>query len=257
MAMSKRQSILSYNPMPMDNTFVAKPKLSIFKPNNTNPLVGGMGQFSNQRSFGFEPGTVVTGNGDNTKMIEIKTYPNKTESIKINDNRLIDAANGGQLKDSSRFNVDADKEVMQDIISAAKQHGVDPYTAVAMALQETRLSSYGDNEGNPFHAWGDTDVWGKTNAETVSNSMKALKNKFAYAGKLGKQTEAEQIQSWNGYGKIGKTTEGRQNSFYGIDVSQTPLDLNTNPVYGKRVIDLRDNVIKKNPAIVQMIESSK
>ncbi len=233
--------------MPMDNTFVAKPQLSIFNTRLSNP---------NPSMGGFEPGTLFTGTPDKPKMIKIKTYPDITDSIKINDSRSVDMANGGQLKDNNRFNVNADKQVIQDIVSSAKKNGIDPYTAVAMALQETRLAPHGDTEGNPLHAW-DINVFGKTNAETVNNSMLALKDKLAIANKLGKKTEAEQIQSWNGYGKIGKNTEGSQNSFYGIDVSKAPLDLNTNPVYGKRVIDLRDNVIKKNPAIVQMIESSK
>ncbi len=213
--------------MPIDNTFVAKPKLSIFNTRLSNPNM----------SIG---------------MPNITTYPdNSAGSIKITDNRIVDAANGGQLKDSGRFNVNADKQIIQHVALAAKKHGVDPYTAVAIALQETRLTPGGDTEWNPLH------VLDNRADDLVDDGVRQLSEKLAYGKKLGKSNEADIIQAFNGYGKIGKNTEGSQNSFYGIDVSKAPLDLNTNPVYGKRVIDLRDNVIKKNTAIVQMIESSK
>ena len=32
--------------------------------------------------------------------------------------------------------------------------------------------------------------------------------------------------------------------------------MNKNPIYGKRVLDIRDNVIKKNPDIVKLIENT-
>ncbi len=84
-------------------------------------------------------------------------------------------------------------------------------------------------------------------------AAKVLKMKMDYANRLGmNQDEAQQLQAWNGYGKIG---EGIKKG-YGMDTSN--LDTKTNPVYGKRIIDLRENVIKKNPEIMRMIlEASK
>ena len=32
--------------------------------------------------------------------------------------------------------------------------------------------------------------------------------------------------------------------------------MNKNPVYGKRVKDIRDNILKKNPEIVKLINST-
>jgi hypothetical protein len=75
--------------------------------------------------------------------------------------------------------------------------------------------------------------------------MLFLKDKMDYGKKLGKKTEAELIQAWNGYGKITPKSEYGGNMYYGIDVSKNPINMNKTPVYGDRIIDIRENVIKK------------
>jgi hypothetical protein len=65
---------------------------------------------------------------------------------------------------------------------------------------------------------------------------------------------------YNGLGKIFPSTEQKYHGFkmkkiYGVPVPQGGLSLRDNPLYGKQVVDIRENVLKKNPEVVQYVES--
>ena len=174
--------------------------------------------------------------------------PEPDKPIKIKDTRKTDAVTGKPVLPTNNLSHDASSDTMQRIITASKANGVDPYTALAVAHQETGLSSEGDNEGNPFH------LLDNRADDSITAGVKTLKQKLDYAKKLGKTDEASQIQAFNGYGKVGANTEGQQKSMYGIDVTKQPIDMNKNPAYGKRIIDIRDNILKNNPEVVKMVE---
>lgn len=176
--------------------------------------------------------------------------PSDGGKLKIVDSRKTDPITKKNVQDSGRLNADASTEIINHIINAANKYGVDPYTALAIAHQETGLAAGGDTEWNPFH------LLDNRADDLISDGMRQLKDKFEYARKLGKKDEADVIQAFNGYGKIGVGTEGYGKKFYGLDVTQ-PLDMNKNPVYGKRIIDIRDNILKMNPEIVKLVEGSK
>lgn len=86
---------------------------------------------------------------------------------------------------------------------------------------------------------------------------KVLRHKIEYGQHLGKQTEEELIQSFNGYGKIKMHENGVEGTeltpkLYGMKAGI--IDLDKNPIYGKRVIDLRENIIKKNQDIIDLLK---
>lgn len=202
---------------------------------------------------------------------ELKTGDNVIEArhAKIKDLRAIDKASGSKITDKNNFTTEADISVINNIIAEAKRQDVDPYTVLAMALQETRIGGeqpfMGSTADNPLHltryydANGEltqfSDYW--TEPNKVRASISILKEKMDYAKRLKKTSEADIIQAWNGYGKLGThmdETEGIR-SWYGIPVSKSsPIDMSKNPVYGHRIIDLRDNVVKKSPHIVSLVE---
>jgi hypothetical protein len=167
--------------------------------------------------------------------------------ISIEDNRLVDAITNQKL--TKKAPLVADLNMIKGIVSAAKRHGIDPYTALAMAYQETNLGK--GWEDNPFH------MTRMQTEDPLEESMLFLKEKLALAKRLGKKNEADIIQAWNGYGKITPKSEYNTNMYYGIDVSKNPIDMNTNPVYGKRVLDIRDNILKKNKNIIDIVNSAK
>lgn len=174
--------------------------------------------------------------------------------INLTDTREKDAVTGKKLSDNNRMSTSVRKELLNDIINKAVQNGIDPYTALAMAHQESSFGNEQGLESNPFHLSltndGEISLKDLSEKGPVQVFMDKFKQKQALAKKLGKTDEASVIQAWNGYGKLG----GKE--YYGIDATQTPIDMDKNPVYGKRVLDIRDNIIKKNPQIVEMVNNA-
>lgn len=183
--------------------------------------------------------------------------------IKIQDSRKINPATGIAFKKGAGGKTtEAKPEVLRAIIAHAKAQGVDPNTALAVALQETELGRLDPNFGS---AWSYTSDEGITDSvEQNANILsKAIKDKLSYAQKLGiaKRGEEYALQAYNGYGKLfprGKTGGKYDNeSYYEIPVTgDSPLDLRENPAYGKTIISLREDVIKKNQAIQKLISQT-
>jgi len=185
-------------------------------------------------------------------------------TIKINDNRTINPASGQPFKKIGAKSVEVDPSLVQRIVAHAKSQGIDPNTALAVGLQETNLGKEDENIGHILKGY-----WNKIPAnkmseedENVYGFVNALKDKMALAQRLGKKDEPSILQAYNGYGKVFPNTETdvyhtQQPSFYEIPVSKDkPLDLSQNPAYGKTVISLRDELLKKNPAIQQIVQDT-
>jgi hypothetical protein len=163
--------------------------------------------------------------------------------IKLQDQRAVEKATGVPLSDKSRFNAEVDSQYVKQVVATARKHGIDPYTALAVNLAETRFDP--EKAQNPFML-GNYNPYG----DVLDESMKFMAGKLKYGKDLGKKKEEEILQAWNGYGQL----KGMGN-MYGIDTNKTPIDMNNNPVYGNRIIDLRENVIKKNPQLQELVDS--
>jgi hypothetical protein len=203
----------------------------------------------------FQKPTGKTGSTLNAEFLARFSNPLKFEQdkaiaanrISIEDNRSVDAITNQKV--TKKAPLVADKDFIKNVVSAAKRNGIDPYTALAMAYQETNMG-HGWKD-NPFH------MQKMQTEDPFEESMIFLKDKFALAKRLGKTKEADILQAWNGYGNITPKSEYNTNMYYGIDVSKNPINMNTNPVYGKRVIDVRDNILKKNQNIIDIVNSTK
>jgi hypothetical protein len=164
--------------------------------------------------------------------------------LKIRDDRKIDAVTGMPMSDNLRFHATTDSDHIKNVVYSAKKHGIDPYTAIAINLAETRFDPQYKN--NPFML-GNYNPYG----DVIDESMKFLSDKLKLAKKLGKTSEEAQLQVYNGTGPI----KGK-GIMYGIDTNKTPINPLENPVYGKRVVNLRDSVLKKNPDLVKLVTDS-
>lgn len=167
------------------------------------------------------------------------------ELIDIRDKRTLDMVTGEPLQNTRRFNAKVDSDYIKSITESARKYKVDPYTALAINLGETRFDP--NEMHNPFRL-GNYNPQG----DVLDESMRFMADKGKYARKLGKTSEEDIIQAWNGYGTI--KNQGRM---YGMDTNTTPLNMNINPVYGKRIVNLRDSVIRQNPQIVDIVEGMK
>lgn len=165
--------------------------------------------------------------------------------IQLNDTRKVDP--------TQRFNHQVDREGLTNLIRGAQERGLDPATVLAMSLQETGLSKF-----NPLHDNSQNldsfDVMEKyatkypngiTSKTITDESLDNLSSKMKYAKQIGKTNEADIIQGWNGYGSV--------ENMYGI---KGKIDMSKDPVYGKRILDFRDNIIKKTPEVLDIINKT-
>ena len=188
-----------------------------------------------------------------TKKFADGGYYDEDNGIRIDDNRTIRATTGNKInpnKDlkSGTYNAELINEIAQKSID----NGYDPYTAIAVGLHESNL---GDSDENIGHTLGKSNKSG----DYVSDMINTLKEKADIAKKNGYNDEEHKLQYYNGTGKLHSGTERKyyghnNNSFYGVEIPKGgSLDLNDNPLYGKEIKDIRDNVIKKNDRINNMI----
>jgi len=210
-----------------------------------------------------QPQRAVEANQLSTLPLKIYTSNPLPDVIKIADNRTVDAASGNKITDKNKLNYTADTGLLKEIIRQAKIKGIDPNTALAMAHQESGYGSSSDSRpDNPFQISQNYDdnyheKFIKNDGDHIAMFMDMLKDKINHAkNNLGKTNEPDLIQSWNGYGVISPKSEDNTNTYYGMNVGSKPLNMNKNPVYGKRVIDIRENIIKKNPDLQKLVRET-
>jgi len=105
------------------------------------------------------------------------------DKIKIKDTRNVPA--------NKKFNYNVNPELVKKLVMGSNIRNIDPATTLAIALQET-----GINPINPLHYNSyDKEV-------NIDDSLDFLKKNYNYAKRLGKTSDADTIQAWNGYGKI-------------------------------------------------------
>jgi len=146
-----------------------------------------------------------------------------------------------------------DQNFMKEIVKAANHVGVDPNLALAVGLQEGNFKKH-DINYSLFQSPA-TEATPEGLDEDAYRLTKLLKDKMQEGKQMGFRDEARQIQMFNGMGKLGPETP---TSYYGIKVSkESPLNMRHNPVYGRVIQDLRDNVIKANPDLQKFIATVK
>jgi len=153
------------------------------------------------------------------------------DKIKIKDTRNVPA--------NKKFNYNVNPELVKKLVMGSNIRNIDPATTLAIALQET-----GINPINPLHYNSyDKEV-------NIDDSLDFLKKNYNYAKRLGKTSDADTIQAWNGYGKIKALAD--EGKLYGTDKL---IDMNKTPLYGERVAALRDSAIMQTPEIVDIIKN--
>ena len=70
------------------------------------------------------------------------------------------------------------------------------------------------------------------------------------------------IQAYNGLGMIKPDTEKsyhgyKMDSIYGVPLTEKGINMRENPLYGKRILDLTNNVIMQNKMIRDYVEGNK
>src|SRR5574341_982024 len=162
-------------------------------------------------------------------------------SIKLTDRRSINPATGQPFKVKGTKGITANVDSVKAIIAHAKAKGIDPRTALAIALQETNIGQLDPNYGSAWSTFEDEGLPDDVN-KNANILAKAIKDKMAYATELRRKGilpkgEEYDLQTYNGLGVLkpqARVIGGPQiaESYYGIPVTaQNPLDLKKNPAY--------------------------
>lgn len=143
------------------------------------------------------------------------------------------------------------KKNAQGLFRAAKYLGIDGPTLVALALQETALGKNAGRRGGLASAFDIddnqlkelSDLSGKSGIdEKFLKPAIILRDKLAYAKRLGFTDEAAQLQAYNGYGTITPESFGGATKAYGVDISKG-VNMKQNPLYGKRLVQLKNDLM--------------
>lgn len=161
------------------------------------------------------------------------------DKIKIQDTR-------SNVSSTKKLHSEVDRDKLNSIITESVKEGVNPFTALAIAMKESRFGAsrpdYGVDHYPPLEETDTLQKYETLSREVSSWSpeklfVKTLKNKLDYGKRLGYKDNLHQIQAFNGLG---------YNPLYKANMKQ-------NPLYAKEIVDIQENVMKKNPTVNELV----
>jgi hypothetical protein len=188
----------------------------------------------------------------------VRTPASAPKRLSIRDPRKIMMTTGKPLRPNSDLvSGEYDSEQLGNLLTEAKRRNMsynDMMNLAAMGFQETKWGKSDDNIG---HTKGDFGP----EQDSYSSFINAYNTKMKDADRLKIKDEATRLQVYNGLGKIFPSTEADYHGFkmkkiYGVEVPRGGIDLRKNPLYGKQVMDIRDNVLKRNPEFMRYMDST-
>ena len=192
------------------------------------------------------------------------------KDYELKDTRKVSATTGKAI-DPNRDLIGGKypSERILNIVKSAKMYNQDPYDLLAVDLQETGLGTSkraGNNAiGHAIMNMGElipTKMGSEEESDDYDKFTRAFVTKMQYADKLGIKDPYTKMQVYNGLGKITPNTEKGYHGFamqsiYGVPLPKEGIDMRKNPLYGKRVLDLRDNVLRKDEQLANYIKNIK
>jgi hypothetical protein len=148
---------------------------------------------------------------------------------------------------------------LRGVVQAARATGQDPYEAAAFVLQESSLGLNGKrNLGYTYQAPSDAqlkemaDLSAKTGIELrYLEPLILYRDKLAEAKRLGYTDRAKQIQVYNG-DKLLTRENANADRAYGVPIPPEGIHLGKNPLYGKRVLQLAEDM-RRNPYLRSLL----
>lgn len=173
--------------------------------------------------------------------------------FKIFDKRVIDAITNAPVSQYSKLHGTLDLSFVEEVVRKALERGIDPFTALAIPHVETGGTPSGS--ANPYAInYESQEQVAKLIEDTIGASLDILREKLKLADKLEYDTYAKMVQMYNGMGKLTRGAVGG-NKAYGIEIPEEGIRMKDNPLYGKRVEDVRNNILMQNEELVSFVES--
>jgi len=176
----------------------------------------------------------------------VKTWPKRTAPEKEGRVRVVDKRPDATEK--ANYTGRYPEGTIRKIIQAAKSYGVDPALALAIGLQESALGKL--SQFNPLQLAGSSgavpsNVFAVHPEDMVEAGMRHLKMKMQ--SMRGASPEL-QIQAYNGLGK-----PMMEKGYGGLEMD---VPMRERPLYGQRVMALKEHAIQQSPEILSMIQST-
>lgn len=190
----------------------------------------------------------------------VRTPASAPKRLSIRDPRKVMMTTGKPLRPNSDLvSGDYDSEDLGKLLTEAKRKNMsynDMMNLAAMGFQETKWGKTDYNIGHTKGVHSDNPE-----EDTYQSFISAYNSKMKDADRLKIKDEATRLQVYNGLGKVFPSTEADYHGFkmkkiYGVEVPKGGIDLRKNPLYGKQVIDIRDNVLKRNPEFMRYMDST-
>lgn len=220
-------------------------------PNDTYPAFLSSGETVLPKKLDFI-GFAFSSNEASAKEYE-KAKEKYPEVFKVIDQRTTDTITGKPVSDYSKLHGSFDATFVEEVVKKALARGIDPYTALAIPHVETGGTPSGS--ANPFAVnYENPQQLEKLIADPIGASLDILRQKLKLADKLGYDTYAKMVQMYNGMGTLTQGAVGGKKA-YGIEIPDEGIKMRENPLYGKRVEDVRNNILMQNEELVSFVES--
>lgn len=197
--------------------------------------------------------------GDDKESVKKPVAKNNTRTLDIVDPRKKMATTNQPLRPNSDLvGGKYSSKHLDKLMQEAKRQGLskeDMMNLSAMGFQETK---WGRTDGNIGHVQRSFDDPGSF--DDYTDFIDAYKSKMKLADRLKIKDPALRLQVYNGLGTITPKTEKDYHGFemqkiYGVPIPKGGINMRKNPLYGKQVMDIRDNVLAKNPEYLQYMDS--
>lgn len=197
--------------------------------------------------------------GDDEESIKKPVAKNNTRTLDIVDPRKKMMTTNQPLRPNSDLvGGKYSSKHLDKLMQEAKRQGLskeDMMNLSAMGFQETK---WGRTDSNIGHVKRNFDDPGSF--DDYTDFVDTYKSKMKLADRLNIEDPALRLQVYNGLGTITPKTEKDYHGFemqkiYGVPIPKEGINMKKNPLYGKQVIDIRDNVLAKNPEYLQYMDS--
>ena len=187
-----------------------------------------------------------------------KRLPPEQPEVYITDRRKVRATTGKKIRPTKDLiSGYYDFNALDNFVNYAKEKGLsqeDIWNLITIDMQETGWGNR--SEGTIGHVLG--EFGGKNMDE---NFVEAYIHKMAEADRLGITDPIKRLQIYNGTGIIRPGTEKKfhgyeMDSIYGVPIPKEGIDMKENPLYGKQIMDLKENILKKDSDVMRYMDST-
>jgi hypothetical protein len=178
--------------------------------------------------------------------------------INLQDNRKIQQTTGKPLPSTDRVSRNIPSYGVRQLLDRSINKGLnreDAWNVLGIALQESGFGQEANGDINIGHV----KLHNENDDDPFTDLVNTYKDKMQLATDVGYTNPLRRLQVYNGDKKLYRNTEqnyyGHTNDkYYGVPIPPEGIDVKKNPLFGKQITDLKENVLKRNPDLYDIME---